>query len=207
MSVKHYGIYLSSAPMVNMRHQGLGRYLASFLKGAAMHRDVLFIIICPSWSLEGLEELFLSEAVPRDSFKLVSPAGVPPVLMGYQAWQAYQRRPRRPSLLCSYIERANELKAVFAERTLQRVIRATSVLELVFALLPSGALAVAAFLLSPMLLVVGVLFRVSQLLRRVISRLIRPIGRLLVLVATSDDPAQGGRSGCPDVSGDGTGGE
>lgn len=75
MEKKLYGIYLAYPPTIDLRDQGLGRHLAAFLKGAIESRNVEFIIVCPSWSKEGLHLLMEAEHVPQDSFKIISPPG------------------------------------------------------------------------------------------------------------------------------------
>ena len=77
MSMKNYGIYIAYPPTVDLRHEGLGRYLAAFLKGASAQKDVRFCVVCPSWSRESLSELFEAEGVPASSCHVVSPQGMP----------------------------------------------------------------------------------------------------------------------------------
>ena len=78
MSVKTYGIYIAYAPTIDLRGEGLGRYLASFLRGAAERRDVDFVIACPSWAQIMLDELF--ELVRRIQSKRESSCGRPLIL-------------------------------------------------------------------------------------------------------------------------------
>ncbi|WP_370540342.1 glycosyltransferase [Acidovorax sp. ACV01] len=92
--IKEYGIYVAYPPTVDLRAEGLGRYLAAFLKGSEGRSDVRFTIVCPSWSHDSLEELFDSEGVPKDRFRVVGPRGKPYVLYAYEAWKAYQQRDR-----------------------------------------------------------------------------------------------------------------
>lgn len=92
--MKEYGIYVAYPPTVDLRAEGLGRYLAAFLKGAEGRSDVRFTIVCPSWSHDSLAELFESEGLSKDRFRMVWPRGKPYVLYAYEAWKAYQRRDR-----------------------------------------------------------------------------------------------------------------
>src|SRR3954470_12597529 len=72
MSVKVYGIYLAYAPTIDLQYQGLGRYLAYFLKAAAKRSDVRFVVACPSWTKEGLIQLCESEGLAASSFDIIS---------------------------------------------------------------------------------------------------------------------------------------
>jgi len=80
--------------MVDLRAQGLGRYLASFLRGAQARQDITFVIVCPSWSRSMLEQLFESEGMTREKVCIVSPTGKPHLLLIYEAYQAFRKRPR-----------------------------------------------------------------------------------------------------------------
>jgi len=92
MSVKNFGIYIAYPPTADLRDQGLGRYLASFLKGAHSLSDVRFTICCPSWSHEALDQLFDSEGVPMNQVDIVSPKGVPCLLRMFNAWKSFKSR-------------------------------------------------------------------------------------------------------------------
>lgn len=83
MSITHFGIYLAYPPTVDLRHEGLGRYLAALLKGAQHREDICFVLVCPSWSRKALEELFISEQVSQKHFKIISPLSEPLVLKLY----------------------------------------------------------------------------------------------------------------------------
>ena len=71
MSLKKYGIYLAFPPMTDLRSEGLGRYLAMFLKGAESLENTRFIIVCPSWSRKSLRDLFESEKICMDAIDIV----------------------------------------------------------------------------------------------------------------------------------------
>ena len=95
MPVKNYGIFVAYPPTVDLRDQGLGRYLALFLKGAQELPDVRFTIVCPSWSKETLRELFLSEQVSPEVFEIVAPEGKPYALRLFERIRLYQTGRRR----------------------------------------------------------------------------------------------------------------
>ena len=98
MPLKTYGIYVAYPPTVDLRSEGLGRYLASFLKGASTREDVEFVIACPSWSREMLKELLSAEGVPTNRLRIVSPKGKPHLLRLFEVYQAYLGRTRKPGL-------------------------------------------------------------------------------------------------------------
>jgi glycosyltransferase involved in cell wall biosynthesis len=95
MSVKNYGIYIAYPPMTDLRKEGLGRYLASFIKGAGDLTDVRFTVVCPSWSQQALAELFQSERVPAGSVHINAPRGVPYILRMYEWILKRLKLPRR----------------------------------------------------------------------------------------------------------------
>lgn len=83
MSVKHYGIYLHYAPYVDLRGEGLGRYLAAFLKAAVQLENVRFVVVCPSWSKKNLIDLCESEGVNLGGFDIDTPPRLPLLLRLY----------------------------------------------------------------------------------------------------------------------------
>src|SRR3954454_22633869 len=96
MSVKVYGIYLAYAPTIDLQYQGLGRYLAYFLKAAAKRSDVRFVVACPSWTKEGLLKLCASEGLAAGTFDIISLPEKPLLLRAYKRSLQYKRRPYRP---------------------------------------------------------------------------------------------------------------
>lgn len=178
MSLKYYGIYLAYAPTVDLRHEGLGRYLAAFLKGAALHSDIRFVLVCPSWSRDSLEDLFSAEAVPESCFELLSPTAVPPALLGYQKWQQYQKRERKPSLTQRLLNRLRAMKGTLFERTLHQIARAESIPTLVLALLPTILQVLAVVILIPVWLPLALLILASLYVRKVAVRPLRKIDQV-----------------------------
>lgn len=122
MSVKRYGIYLCYPPNVDLRKEGLGRYLAEFLSASLEHRDLKWVIVCPSWMAESLEHLFEDARIDRASFEILAPPKVPLLLTLHRLWQTAMRRRRqvrhrRPLLagLGAAVERClARIDAVFA---------------------------------------------------------------------------------------------
>jgi glycosyltransferase involved in cell wall biosynthesis len=91
MSIKHYGIYLAYPPTVDLRHEGLGRHLAAFLKGASEREDIRFIVVCPSWSKTSIEQLCVAENIPRNSFDIVCPRGYNILLRIYEIYKKHEK--------------------------------------------------------------------------------------------------------------------
>ena len=78
--MKKYGIYTCFPPGVDLRHEGLGRYLAAFIKGAENKNNAKFVLLCPSWSRKDLQKLFESENVPLNLVEIHAPKGYPIIL-------------------------------------------------------------------------------------------------------------------------------
>lgn len=99
MSMKEYGIFVAYPPGVDLRDQGLGRYLANFLKGASALSDVRFTVVCPSWSKNTLLDLFISEQVPANVYKIVSPVGQPYALAFFEWMRSYFTRTKNSGFI------------------------------------------------------------------------------------------------------------
>lgn len=95
MSITKYGIYIAYPPTVQLRHEGLGRYLLSFLQSGANRSDIRFVVACPSWFKNDFLELCKTEGVSIDSFDLLTPARIPSILRIYELYHHYKRRPKR----------------------------------------------------------------------------------------------------------------
>jgi glycosyltransferase involved in cell wall biosynthesis len=100
--MKKFGIYLCYPPTVDLRMEGLGRQLGEFIKGAQERDDVSFVIACPSWLTENLDQLFESCNLPPGAIELIAPHSSPLLLTLYRKYLAYlSRKPsprRKPSL-------------------------------------------------------------------------------------------------------------
>ncbi len=139
MSVTKYGIYVAWQPAVDLRAEGLGRYLAAFLKGASARKEVKFVLVCPSWSQETLEQLFDSETVSRDQIQILSPVGKPYLLRSYEAYCHYSQLVRPLSVRCRTGLRAQFIKQrvrQYAEDQLAKVHNHSSSLTAVLKLIP-----------------------------------------------------------------------
>jgi glycosyltransferase involved in cell wall biosynthesis len=179
MSVKIFGIYLAYAPSLDLRHEGLGRYLAAFLKGTESRDDVKFVLVCPSWSRKGLEELFSSEGVGNRNFEVVSPPKVPIILRAYEAYLARKQRVRRPSIAKRLLKNAFHLKNLAVARFEDKLVNASSIIGLMLAGVEVLALILISLPFLPVVVLMFLLFFGFQLPKKV-TKLHRFYSRFLL---------------------------
>lgn len=137
MVVKTYGIYLAYPPGVDLRAEGLGRYLAEFLKAAQERSDVHLVIAAPSWMRESLLELFDSAGVLSSSVDIITPPKAPLLLRAHRRYLAFRDRPRRRGRLKAFIRRVEgplQGGKFFAER---KLVSARSPFDLFLLALPA----------------------------------------------------------------------
>jgi glycosyltransferase involved in cell wall biosynthesis len=96
--VKTFGIYLLYPPRVDLRAQGLGRYLAEFLKEARLRSDVNFVIACPSWMRGSVSDLFEQFGISPTAFEIIGPKERPVLLKLFDVYQRYQSYRRRKGI-------------------------------------------------------------------------------------------------------------
>ena len=167
MSVKTFGVYLAYAPTINLQYQGLGRYLAYFLKAAANRSDVRFVVACPSWTKESLLKLCESEGLATGSFDILSLPDKPLLLRAYERYLQRKQRAHQPSLFAQW-------SAAFLSKSTQhrlsierRLATSRSVLGLLPWLVYVAAIGV---LLLPVLLGVAVLGTISRVFSTLLGR-------------------------------------
>lgn len=196
LPVKRFGIYLAYAPTVDLRHQGLGRYLAAFLGGAAERDDVRFTILCPSWSQRDLRAFFSAENISPASYDLRSPGGQPLILRAYEAWRAWRARPKKPPLREGLLHALRAARSGFLRGLEERLVHAHSLASaLPLLLYVATALAVAlglTVLLALPLLLGALLLGLSALAGNALTRAARPLRALIarasaVLVNPKED--------------------
>jgi glycosyltransferase involved in cell wall biosynthesis len=191
MSVKTFGIYIAFAPGVDLRHEGLGRYLAALLQGVAQREDRRFVLLCPSWSQQDLHRLFISEGVVPDSFEILAPSKVPILLRLRDTYNAWRMRPARPGAINWLKGRIGALRLRLQEHLEHRLVGVQSGFALL-TLLPEVLLALAVMvLLSPLLLLVAIAWLLRGAGKRLLRHL-RPLWLLLrrfngVLASPKDD--------------------
>jgi glycosyltransferase involved in cell wall biosynthesis len=155
MSLKRYGIFVAYPPTVDLRHEGLGRYLASFLKGAAARDDVRFVLACPSWANADLERLFSSEGVPPDVVELVHPQAKPLLLRIYEAYRRYRMRRAKTGIAARLAIRGGQVLLAWGDRNLRRLSQVRSLLGLLPVLTEAAMLALLLVVLSPLVVLGG----------------------------------------------------
>lgn len=64
------GIFLAYGPRTNLRTEGLGRYVASLIKGFQDSNNQV-IIACPKWTIDSLEDLFEDYMIDSDNIKFI----------------------------------------------------------------------------------------------------------------------------------------
>jgi glycosyltransferase involved in cell wall biosynthesis len=92
MPVKIYGIFTAYHPGTEFRYEGLGRYLATFVRHGAEDAGIRFVIACPSWSRKGLRELLKDAGVDEASYSFIGPERPPLSLSLYEWWQRFRER-------------------------------------------------------------------------------------------------------------------
>lgn len=175
MSVRHYGIFIAYPPTVDLRDQGLGRHLAMFLKGAEGVTDVQFTIVCPSWTRDTLKELFKSEQVPSDGFKIVAPESKPYALRLYELLRAYRARPKRQGWVTTIFKLLVKNSVVIWNYSTSRVVAIHSFPALIwFLFIFIPILIISAplfFLIGPFVLAFWCVSRLAELIPHIKSHI------------------------------------
>ncbi|MGY3620443.1 glycosyltransferase [Bradyrhizobium sp. USDA 10063] len=162
--MKTFGIYLCYPPKVDLRAQGLGRYLAEFLKEAKVRADVKFVIACPSWMRESLKEWSRSVGLQPDAFEVIGPEKVPTLLRYYEAYQKYRAyRLRKRKKVRDYL---SSVRAVYGA-LVAYVARTAATTRSTAALVLIGLIA------SPVLLAYYAIRLINRPVRRVYRALLR----------------------------------
>jgi len=107
MSVNRYGILMAWRPGIDLCAEGLGRYLANFIKGAEEIPDVQLVIVCPSWSKKALKQLFESERVSPDKVLIISPAQKPLLLKVLEMIKQTAGRSKSKGAISSIFEKSS----------------------------------------------------------------------------------------------------
>ena len=174
MPVKQYGIYLNYAPTIDLRHEGLGRYLAAFLNGAISRDDVRFILLCPSWLQESLQELFTSEGIPADKFEIVAPKGKPWILWGFELITIWKRQiPKHgPSMLRKKLRDTGRYIGLRIERALSQAYGAGGLLKLTLLFLSALMMSL---LILPFLVLTTLVATIGILSFRLLDKITKPL--------------------------------
>ncbi len=85
MPLKTYGIFTAYGPGTEFRYEGLGRYLATFVRHGTADPEIRFLIACPSWSRQGLSDLLRDAGIDPKRYEFVGPERRPLLLSLYEA--------------------------------------------------------------------------------------------------------------------------
>lgn len=121
MAIEKFGIFIAYPPTTDLRKEGLGHYLVSFLKGGSNIENVRFVVVCSSWIKEAIIELCVANQLDPDSFDLVCPQKMPVVLrlyfkiVNYKTKRARNRSRFRPFKFISqrYMSILNRIESLF----------------------------------------------------------------------------------------------
>lgn len=167
--MKKYGIFIAYSPNTNLRTEGLGRYLAAFLKAAAARGDAHFSILCPSWSREAMSQLCAEAGISARSYSLLGPNRTPLLFRFYQRMQRPKRpKPSRRSLR----DRLYPIATKHAEWLKGRLVGSRSVTALVGLLIYSMLLAVPALMIG---VITHFLHRIRAMAYRRTHRIVRKL--------------------------------
>lgn len=190
--MKKFGIYLAYAPGLDLRHEGLGRYLAAFLKGAAGRDDVKFVLVCPSWSKKGLKDLFLSEGVQQDLFEVISPSNAPMILRIYEAYITRKNKLKNLTIKQRLAKKLFFWKAKLTSHIEDRLISVDSYGGLFRIGGEAAVLFLLFVLLSPVLILVPIyalLLKLKSAVRRVLRPVMKQVNRLRAAVGSPKEDA------------------
>lgn len=155
MPVRRYGIYLLYPPKVPLTSEGLGRLLAAFLRGSSLVDDVHFVIVCPSWLVVPLRELFIAERVPLERVEIHAPQYTP-LPLALHSWLIRRRAKRRPAWRTRFKVRVHRAANRQLDGFLRAISRATVGPSAWRMALPLAKCSVMLAALSPLILVVGI---------------------------------------------------
>ncbi len=174
MPVKTYGIYLLYSPTVDLRSQGLSRYLAEFLKAAQHREDVRFVIACPSWIHEKLAEFFLDFGIQADQFSIISPKRQPWILRFYEYKGSFKGESKWKKGLSWLLRQVQTLKSRYQNLFLQYLVGARTKREALFLLILSPFL-VASSVSLVILFIPDLIFRVINYLNYCINLVVQKL--------------------------------
>ncbi|WP_460090363.1 glycosyltransferase [Pseudomonas sp. H3_B03] len=190
--MKKFGIYLAYAPGVDLRNEGLGRYLAAFLKGAAGRDDVKFTLVCPSWSKQALQDLFLSEGVQQNLFEVVSPPNSPMILRIYEAYVTKRKKLKGLTIRQRLAKKLFFWKMKLISHFEDRLVSLDSYGGVIRLGGEAMALFLSIALLSPLLILIpiyAILLKFKIVLRRALRPAMRNVNRLRAALGAPKEDA------------------
>lgn len=162
--MKTFGIYLAYPPSIRLANEGLGRFLAEFLKAAGGRGDVRFVVACPGWMRESLAELFEHAGVPHGAVEVLSPPGKPGLLILSDWFDRPAKRAAGPRVAPRRSRRLSRIvRGLVPTRLAARCRSRVVVLAVVVAILPVAIIALA----------MATLVRLAKRAVRAVKRLVR----------------------------------
>lgn len=159
--MKTFGIYLAYPPAIRLANEGLGRFLAEFLRAAADREDARFVVACPGWMRQSLAELCDHAGVPQGAVEILAPAGKPGVL-----------------ILADLLDRPKQSAehapaAARRTRRMSRFIRRLLPLGVAARLRSTWAVAFAVLLVLPAAMAIMGVLAAVRVMGRILKRLVR----------------------------------
>ncbi len=182
MLVKTYGIYLLHSPTVDLKAEGLSRYLAEFLKAAQSRDDVEFVIACPSWIHGKLNRFFIDFGIHPDRFSIISPDRQPWLLRLYDLRNQPKKGPGRLQRLRSwFLKQIRTVKSRYTQFLLQGIAGSRTKREIPFFIFILMVCAIGSILVAPFLIISKFLkllpFLLSKNHRRIFFAARRKLGQ------------------------------
>ncbi len=87
-----YGIFVAFSPGARLEGEGLGRYLAAFVKAAVAHPGHEVHIAVPSWGREPVRRLLVDAGVNDGAYRFLGPTELPALLRLYHLRERSRRR-------------------------------------------------------------------------------------------------------------------
>lgn len=156
------GIFLAYGPQTRLSQEGLGRYLASLVKGFAEEKQEI-VVVAPKWSVEDITAVFREFNIPDDAIRFSIQERVPAFWGILEFAIKFSRRKRVKERKYRILRTGIDI----LEKIWGYVIRLTNIV--VFGLL-SLLLVMLACILLPFLLVGGIVYSLAYLIKSIINR-------------------------------------
>ncbi len=129
MSIKKYGIYLCYPPHVDLRKEGLGRYLANFIKGTINIPEVHIVIACPCWLVNPLKSLLKDMHIMEDKVSIITTNKQPYLVYIFNCIEKLKKinYKRQASILISFIKSQERAKIFLEEKLICSIVNINNI--------------------------------------------------------------------------------